>query len=177
MNEEIVERIIRDKDSLTSFFEMQQASRAVNQRILDKWKEELEAIAKKLQFNKFEFTLSPDKNYTGFYFQNAQLDALGLNIHFIFSPKYPTGLLYGFTFQKPEEKHTDSRLANLKDLFSGMFNKKVYSDKWWLCYSYWDEYEPVTMYYNIYSGNINDDILQKMEKMLEISKQVSLDPQ
>jgi hypothetical protein len=168
MSNEIVEKVLANRDSLSAFFDLQKAREPVLHKIINILEQAVKEIAAsyglEADFTKMNFS----KN-DGFYFWNPKMKECGVKIGFAFDNNGHQNFFFGFRCWDPENpSKIVSKLQKRFESAYGKIGEPV--TKYWPCNTYWSgrRYWNDDTYKDIYDGKFGMEIEKKVSEMLEI---------
>lgn len=175
MSQDIINRVLIDKDSFDSFQALVNSKNEVQKfiiqndlfRILGSLKiDDLE-----LEFNKEDFLVA---RWRGFSFTNEKLKSLNVKISFLFnSSKFNTFI---FGFYKENTKDFGFNYNKIKKEFGEVFNGKIQDSPDWPCYkeySNYSDWEILSTLRKVRFGDFEEDLKVKINSMLEIANSIN----
>lgn len=165
MQDETVQQILRDKESLRSFFTIAEAYDQVISQLFINLGESLKLIASDLGLT-LEYDLS-ERAYSGFSFREEELNKANLMIRFEFEKNSAQNFFFGLCYIDPTKKSETPAQFGL--LFKSSFGETVSTDfwhawAWWQEYRYWN----ADTYLQVHSGVLAAAIKEKVIKTLEV---------
>lgn len=127
MNQELAQRIIKNKESFSAFESLQNLEYGIfkeimNSNIFPLLKEIEESNSLTLQLNEVDF-LNETKEYQGFFFSHPTLDAYGFKIAFEFQTKSYRNMIFGLYKTNPQTNLSNENKKKILFLFNQMFDK------------------------------------------------------
>jgi hypothetical protein len=121
-----------------------------------------------------KWDLKREQRYANFSFYSVALDRLNLKIEFAFDKSYCQDFFFGFPRKNPEQKLDDNLVKKLVELFNARFGISFKSDTWecWVYHPKYKNWNPMT-FNDIATGEMKNDILQKLTQMIEIADELS----
>ena len=171
MSESIANIVLRNEKNLETFFELFNHQEEVYNSILEKFKGQLEELAKEHQLG---FRSIVDKNLKdkGFFFWNEEMLNENLALGFWFEKKNNIDFCYGISYHKEEKNHKITVKKAFHDKFG--VNRNSNSSDWLLAWQYFDgEYRNWndSVFMEIYTEKfVLEQIKPKIKEIIDIIK-------
>lgn len=166
MQQEMIDTIMKDKESLQSYFLLSGAYEDVLDKVISYLHESLKLLAAETGL-KLIFDLSRRESNTGFSFVNDLLDKNNLAIRFEFDGKGTKYFFFGLV--QLELFREDRTPSNVLEKFVETFGEGDSTAIWpawaWLHDYYWWDNET---YLKIYNGELIKQVEEKIRKVLSI---------
>ena len=177
MSKEIVEKITHNKDSFEAYLAIRKTEND-NEIYFDIVRTHLipffEYFAKRNNLSVKDLNhslIEKRERYTGFFFTNDILKKNGLQLSVQFSNSLNRDMYYGLSFvnENPIENPIYKKIT---DAATSVMNKCKPRNSWWLCHSFFDEYNnwgEIETLYNLAYGNFQKEFSNKLEAVLRIT--------
>lgn len=170
MEKEIVEKIIRDGNSLKAFGNLLSAHHSIVRRILvEDVIEVAKVIGNELGLVSIPVWGFPEPNKgAGIHFSNSKLEELKIRIGFEFENRLWDKMFYGFY----SGFNGKAGFQDLKERFKNKIGRSAAATDYWPCSNYWDEYYNFTdtnTLSKIRYGNFKSDLRELVKTLYEVA--------
>ena len=163
MENEIIDNVLSNKDTLNAFFSLTQMQEAVYVKLLKIYGEQLNKISHELKLS-ISYNIDRSIKYSGFTLRNGYLDSLNLHIFFEFERKYTQELYFGFGYNNAGLKCSE---LSIYEKFKDTFNEASSHDNY-LCLATWhsQRYWNNETYKKILTSELASETKNILERML-----------
>ena len=167
MNDELIDEIIQDEESLRAFYTLRNAETTVNAALVSKLDADIDRLAKETGFERHGPITDMSRKEGGFAFITPELREQNLQICFEFDAGGYRSFFFGFALVDSGQK------CSVIDKLSSEFAQRFRSDKpspFWPAWAWWSEYQDwdIDAFEAIRSGQFTNDLKIKLTSLAQI---------